>query len=284
MKRKGELPMEQELVKIVRIVSGLSLLYHYPPSHSLVDDWRTAYEWFLRDFAFVRAGASPAYSNCAVEALHAYDRDFPKDDFEQKIWLDFLSTGGFAPNGKGANTRNNPLLPNKESFSISRLVSSLVEYEFNIVRWASSLISSDNAKTAWLELNKIRGIGPKIAAMYLRDVVCLLDLDEGKITDQLYLQPIDIWTRRGAQSLAESMPRFPKTDWDCAEVLVEASRLAGVKATRTNIGLWLLGSQLAGNAEKFRILLANVEDLRNYLAQQIDWHQNRVKVLETVLG
>ena len=283
--------MEQELKKVVQIVNRLSLLYWQPSGfqsqeqvRSLAGDWRQAFNWFLSSYAFERQGRSPHYSTAAVKAVELYDGEFPTQDFEEKIWQNFLSSGRFSTDAVGANKKNNPLCPSKNEFdSASRLVTSLENYDFNIVKWASSLAKSGDIEIAWNKLDKIRGIGKKIASLFLRDIVYAFEIDEDKVGKKVYLQPIDIWTERGAKALAHFISKNPKSYWEFAEVLVEVSEYASVHSTLTNSGLWIFGAQLVRNPTQFHDLLLSAEELHNFLTGQIHWHRNRAKILETVL-
>lgn len=285
--------MEQELEKIVQIVNRLSLLYWQPSGfqtqkyiRSLEEDWRRAFNWFLSSYAFERQGRSPHYSIAAVKAVELYLGEQPNQNFEQEVWENFLSSGGFSVGGKrGPNKKNNPLSPSQNEIdSASRLITSLTDHNFNIVTWASSLAKSGNIETAWNKLVKIRGIGKKIASLFLRDVVYAFEVDEDKIGKKVYVQPIDIWTERGAEALAQFVSRTPKTYWDFAEVLVEVSERATVRSTLTNVGLWIFGAQLVRNPVQFHNLLLNAEDLHDFLFHQVQWHQNQATILETVLN
>jgi len=282
---------EQELKEVVQILNRLSLLYWQPQGfqsqeyiRSLVGHWREAFKWFLSSYAFERQGRSPHYSIAAVKAVNKYEAALPYPDFEEKVWKDFLISGRFADDGRGANKKNNPLAPAGGAInSASLLVTSLEDYDFNIVKWASSLVKSGEIETVWNKLVQIRGIGSKIASLFLRDVVYAFEIDEDKIEKKVYLQPIDVWTERGARALAQYISETPKLYWEFAEVLVEVSERVNVRSTLTNVGLWTFGAQLVRNPARFHDLLLNVEELHSFLSKQIDWHRERAKLLEIVL-
>jgi hypothetical protein len=281
-----------ELERIVQTVNRLAWFFWHPLGfrdrneiHSMVEDWRAAFQWFLSSFAFERQGRSPYYSDFAVEAVELYDGEIPGQDFEEKLWDNFLKRGGFPADGEGANKKNNPLAPSDNGYSsASRLVSSLEDFNFNVVQWALSLAQSGDVKRAWNKLVAIRGIGDKIASLYLRDIVDAFEIDEDIVGNKVYLQPIDAWTRRGAKALAEFMSVAPKSDWDLAEVLIEVSERASVRSTYTNTGLWFLGAQLVRDKERFHDLLLSVDDLHDFLRDEMYRHRKRAEILETVLS
>jgi hypothetical protein len=139
-------------------------------------------------------------------------------------------------------------------------------------------------EVVWKRLVEIRGIGPKIASLYLRDIFDAFEIDESRVGNKAYLQPIDIWTRRGAKILAEMFPMTsPKSDWDYAQVLVEISEQAGVRSSLTNTGLWILGAQLAGSPDRFQKALSSIDSLRSLLLSRAQSHRRGAEVLATLL-
>jgi len=285
--------MNQDLKKIVQQVNRLSWLYWQPLGfqdqkqiRSLTEDWRHAFIWFLRSFAFERQGRSPHYSDIALKAVRSYKEEQPyHENFEQKIWQNFLSRGRFPDDGKGANTKNNPLSPSKDEIcSASALIASLEDYDFNIVKWASLLVASGDVETVWDNLVKIRGIGKKIASFFLRDIVYAFEINEEIIRQKIYLQPIDIWTKRGAEVFAKFISKTPYSYWDYAEIIIEVSEHARVSSTLTNTGLWILGSQLVRDGKQFQEVLLKYDNLLDFLYNQIHFHQNQGKTLEKVLN
>lgn len=285
--------MNRELQIIVKTINRLSLIYWHPSSgfqdkeriRLLMGDWRKAFRWFLTSYAFERQGRSPHYSSIAAKALQLYDREIPGQDFETNMWLNFLRSGDFPANGKGTNKDRNPLQPSDNTHdSATQLIISLEEYDFNIVQWACSLTGSGDIRTPWNRLVQIRGIGRKIASLFLRDIVDAFEIEENRIEKPEYLQPIDIWTERGAKALAQLEAKTPKSYWEFAELLVEVSSRAKVRSTLTNTGLWLLGSQLVGDPVRLHDLLLNGDNLCGFLAEEIDRLQNRAKILKSALS
>jgi len=277
------------LEDIIRTVNQLGQRYYWDPQgfqdrdhiRELVGDWRRALKAFLSSYAFERSGRSPYYSGAALKAVDQYEQDVPGKDFEIALWQsfrDFLA-------GRKVNAKNNPLRPAGNGHnSLSRLIVTLEDFDYNLVHWSSALASKGDIEVSWKRLVEIRGVGPKIASLYLRDIVDAFEIDESCVGNKAYLQPIDIWTRRGAKILAEMfLITSPKSDWDYAQVLVKVSERAGVRSSLTNTGLWILGAQLAGNSDGFREALSSIDNLRNLLLSRAQWHRRGAKVLETLL-
>jgi hypothetical protein len=277
------------LEDIIRTVNQLGRRYYWAPSgfqdkddiRGLIGDWRRALKAFLSSYAFERSGRSPYYSGAALKAVDQYERDVPGKDFEFVLWQSFLEFLA----GKKVNAKNNPLLPAGNRYnSVSRLIATLEDFDYNLVRWSSALASKGDIEVAWKCLVEIRGIGPKIASLYLRDIVDAFEIDESRVGNKAYLQPIDVWTRRGAKILAEIfLMTSPKSDWDYAQVLVEVSERAGVRSSLTNTGLWILGAQLTGNLNRFHEALSSIDNLQNLLLSRARWHRGVAEVLETLL-
>ena len=130
----------------------------------------------------------------------------------------------------------------------------------------------------------MRGIGPKITSFFLRDVVAAFEMDESTLEPARYLQPIDRWTRRGAEALAVLLGRrTPKSDGDCAGVIVESSQTIGISPSLVNTGLWIFGARFAQTEDTFRKALSNDDALREFLEQQRESLQKRVRFFNGVL-
>jgi hypothetical protein len=84
------------------------------------------------------------------------------------------------------------------------------------------------------EIMNIRGIGPKIASFFLRDVAIryAINLDENRDL----LQPVDRWILRFAQKLDGELPRSAVSHW----MVSNASR-----PELANAGMWYFGARIA---------------------------------------
>lgn len=286
--------MKPQQVAIVQVVGHLAEeLFWQPPPMGFNDktkiresamDWRESFSMFLSGYAFEHQGRSPHFAKNAVAALMAYPGKFPSNDFEERMWETFCRM--YPTNGKGVNRYNNPLYkaPQGTLYTATGFVGSLGAYDHNLTKWASSLAREGRIKHAWDQLVRIRGVGHKIASLFLRDIVYAFGVDENSVGDKKYLQPIDRWTKRAAESLAVSIPTSPKSYWEYAQVLVDVSEQAGVPCALTNSGLWTLGSQLVQDEEKYRILLQDIERLRSFLNERAQLHEFRAVAMRTAIG
>jgi len=160
-------------------------------------------------------------------------------------------------------------------------------YEANntsVTGWALNLIENDNLQNAFKSLKKIRGVGDKISSFYLRDMYILSGYNNINIQNRHLLQPIDIWTRRAAQILSRD---HHATDRNYAEVLITLEDEFGMVTGASNIGFWVLGSQIAEDEKTFTNFVQCIKDrnrnrLRTLLNNKITEQRKWLKFLETI--
>jgi len=87
----------------------------------------------------------------------------------------------------------------------------------------------------------VNGVGPKIASLFLRDVVLRRGSYSG--ADRELLQPVDIWVQRAAASLwfGGVVPSF---DVVARRIVTECAN-DGVNPELVNAGMWYFGAQVA---------------------------------------
>ncbi len=103
-----------------------------------------------------------------------------------------------------------------------------------------AIVKSGRVEPIYQKITEIRGIGPKVGALVLRDMVALYDL-EGRIdpADYHYLQPVDTWIRRIGPLLTDEID--DKTaDWVIAGKLSKLCRRHRVSGVRFNQGVQYL--------------------------------------------
>ena len=129
----------------------------------------------------------------------------------------------------------------------------------SIAQWiGDAVVRTGRLEAEFERIVDIRGVGPKFASVFLRDVVFVLDVEDTIApVDRLYLQPIDKWIRMSAPLIldsdqqhsaagSEDTPRAGnegRPDWVLAGKLAKYARLAGVQGTRLNMGASWLGSR-----------------------------------------
>jgi len=119
----------------------------------------------------------------------------------------------------------------------------LVSQHQNLHKWAKSLLAAGRAEDLYLELLSIEGFGEKIAALIVRDLAWLYDLEEAvPIRDRLYLQPVDIWIERIFYALWPEFSQKPPK-WIIAKKIAEACARWSLSGVQFNQGAWWFGSQ-----------------------------------------
>jgi endonuclease III len=136
---------------------------------------------------------------------------------------------------------------------IFRFVSRLPEE--NLARYSVAAIELGDIKKLYKDLMDITSIGPKIASLYLRDLVDVYDL-ESKIApgDLVLLQPVDVWVRKVARKTG--IINDGVSDEEIKKSILRVCQEAGVSALRFNQGVWYLGK----NA--FDIVIENLDNIQ----------------------
>ena len=113
----------------------------------------------------------------------------------------------------------------------------------NIAAWiVKGIQHTCRVEPQFLRMVDVRGIGPKITSLFLRDVVLLFGLEERlEHSDRLYVQPIDKWMRAIAPFVIEEPNAENLADWILAGKLSKYARKAGVSGIRFNMGTTWFG-------------------------------------------
>lgn len=277
--------------RIGRVLGAFGEFYWHPASglqsreafRRALGDWREALALFLEHYAFERAGRSPRYPQAAVEAVRAYPYRTPRADLEAFLWHRFRLR--IAP--QPPNERVNPLTPSGGGgipTSVAALVLELAPVGHNLVGWAKRGLEEGRARALTKALRGVRGIGAKIAAFFLRDVADAFMIEVSDLEGAVCLQPIDRWTRRGAEALAPLLGSpAPGSDEDYARVLIETGRRAGVRPTLVNTGVWVLGALCVRSEEGMKKVLKDGKALRNALTRWREAHRAWLGLLEGAL-
>jgi len=208
------------------------------PSHQR-DIWDSL-GTFLYGYAFERQGARPDYAPATRDALLEYKSahnaclshqaiEGVYDIFRSKL------------HGSKLNKNNNPLNPDG---SIIRWVveQDLANKGLTLTTYLQGKIKDNNLNNAFNTLTSIRGIGPKIASLYLRDLVVSMDIDVSHVCDRYLLQPIDVWVWRLVPRLSR---KDDPTDFEIAHWIVDQSKDTGVNPEQVSMGIWFFSATIA---------------------------------------
>jgi hypothetical protein len=113
----------------------------------------------------------------------------------------------------------------------------------SIASWvAESVISSGRIENVFMRLVEIKGVGPKISSLLLRDMLFLHHLeDQLDFSDRIYVQPIDKWIRGIAPFVVPDLAEDHAPDWILAGKVAKHTRKAGVSGIRFNMGATFFG-------------------------------------------
>lgn len=119
----------------------------------------------------------------------------------------------------------------------------------NITSYSVQMITNGKVKELFDKLNEIKQIGPKLAGLYIRDIVFLYDLEKYlSIQQKLCCQPIDTWVKQVSLKLGIINKNDKKTDL-IATKIIEKCQQNGISPLLFNAGAWYIG------ARSFELLL-----------------------------
>jgi hypothetical protein len=104
--------------------------------------------------------------------------------------------------------------------------------------------STGRIEPTFMRIVDVRGVGPKLTSLFLRDAVELLQLESQiEFQDRLFLQPIDKWIRLAAPFLVNEITTKATADWVLAGKLSKTIRRAGLSGIRVNMGASYFGAR-----------------------------------------
>lgn len=123
----------------------------------------------------------------------------------------------------------------------------------SIAEWVvNGIRQTGRIEPQFLRMVDVRGIGPKISSLFLRDVVVIFGMEDSiDHVDRLYVQPIDKWMRAIAPYVIDEPNADDLADWILAGKLSKYARRAGVSGTRFNMGVTWFGMREVRAPELF---------------------------------
>src|ERR1700674_2740923 len=128
-------------------------------------DWQGALAIFYAHYAFERAGAPRSWGPLARSIVEGYPREGHLAKLPSLAW------GQFSSQVEKPNHKNNPLATGAPKMPATAVVRELRKDRHNIISWPARMAARGEASSASAQLRRLQGIGPKIAAFFLRDVV-----------------------------------------------------------------------------------------------------------------
>lgn len=130
----------------------------------------------------------------------------------------------------------------------------------SIAQWVvKGVQQTSRIEPQFLRMVDVRGIGPKISSLFLRDIVVFFGLEELiDPVDRLYVQPIDKWMRAIAPYVIDEPNADDLADWILAGKLSKYARRAGVSGTLFNMGVTWFGMREVRAPEFFDSAVRNL--------------------------
>lgn len=214
---------------------------------------RRALALFTGQYAYERQGRARSYPHAAyfaVENAQALDA--------AEIWCTFLGE----LEGARPNTKLNPLYhTGAQCNCVCCAFAADGGGVVDLIAATRSELAAGLVRHAFERLDRIRGIGPKIASFFLRDVAVRFEIEP--LQDRELLQPIDVWVRRYVtrRTNAAVPDDFMAAQWICANSAAPEA---------ANQGLWYFASQIASSEVKLRRALADDAYARVLIERYVD--------------
>lgn len=203
---------------------------------------------FIQNYAYERQGAAAAYpivAEMVIEKLFHGRMRLVTINHVKEAWKTCKQIARKEFNDLELNESHNPM--NSDKGVLAVMATKRIS---NISLHTKDLIKGDETRKAHSLIKSTRGIGPKIASFYLRDIAYLGNLRERKIKDQYYLQPIDTWLEQSLTIIFGD--EVPTELTQKQKIIVELCEQADCSPIAFNQGAWVLGSQIAGDFNTFQ--------------------------------
>ena len=243
-----------------------------------------ALQFFLEHFAYERDVKVEAYPVIAKQTIEeVFNRKLETVNCEQaiKAWEIYRNIA----DSKGINTNLNPM--NKDKGVLTVMTEQSVP---NIANHVKTLLGQKETKKAYDFIDRIRGIGTKIASFYLRDIVYLAPgLEENQIgEDQFYLQPLDIRLIQALSIIKGERIKINlknnKERQDAQKMIVDLCKEAGCSPIEFNQGAWFAGSQIArGDFNKFKKIALGEAESKEIVKDYVKKQRHYISEIEKAL-
>lgn len=233
---------------------------------------------FFKYYAYSRQGAASAYPKIAEKALqNRFMRSVKSITIAdaEEVWKNYQEIARNEYNNLGVNKKLNPIRSDK-----GILTKMTKKNIINLASHVRSLIQNNQTKEAHDLVDDIRGVGTKIASLYLRDIAYLGRIPENTIKDSYYLQPVDTWINQAISIIfGQGKPKVLRKK---QEMIVELCETANVSPIAFSQGAWVLGSQVAGDYLTFKHL-ARGQNGKAIIKKHIDEKKRYVSDAERCL-
>jgi hypothetical protein len=117
---------------------------------------------------------------------------------------------------------------------------------------AAGVHETARIESQFLRMVDIRGVGPKVSSLFMRDMVYIFNLEEQlDHVDRLYVQPMDKWIRLIAPYIIDEVEPGEAADWVLAGKIAKYTRHGGISGIAFNMGANYFGAREVRDAESF---------------------------------
>ncbi|MBS1723053.1 MAG: hypothetical protein JSS66_08900 [Armatimonadetes bacterium] len=223
---------------------------------------------FFGHYAFARRGKDR--DDLAGNALDAMKKMVSEKPFEEVLdmadgtlmWQAFESV--CKASGKKANEQQNRG-PVQGMLELAQEIHRL-DPELSLATWVTDGIEdTGHLEAQHLRIVDIRGVGPKSASTFIRDMVWLYDVEELLVpTDRVFVQPVDRWLRMMTPYVVPEEGLADPADWIVAGKISKYTRRAGLSGICFNMGTTYFGQKVVGDPSRFE------SAIRDLLVQEVD--------------
>jgi hypothetical protein len=213
-------------------------------------------------YAFARRGRDRFdLSETAIAALEATASE---DSFGQFLSLENARSlwNAFERESRSRNRKPMEQLNSGVIAGMAELAQEIYAHDGtgSIAAWVVQEVRrSGKVEPLFLRMVDVRGIGPKITSLFLRDVAYLFGLEEEiEHSDRLYVQPIDKWIRFMAPYVINEPNAEDLADWILAGKLAKYARRAEVSGIKFNMGTSWFGMREVRAPEFFESAVRQV--------------------------
>lgn len=264
---------EKSLRKKINFFEGIAVLFKAQFMDPLwkryeLENPKEALSLFLEGYAFSRNVRNLSYPHVAKSVLDKKtELPFPKE-----FWKKFKEELG----SEKPNEKLNPLCHTDKGCKCALCVLRQEGYESkpNIVTVSRQLLENGEVQKTYKVIKRIRGIGPKITSLFLRDVADWFHV-QVENSNRYLLQPIDAWVRRTVEVLSPNDGK--RRDKDIGTWICEESRKFNANPEKVNQGIWYFGSQIAYSKFRLKKTLADEKYAYQLLCNYMDTLQGVAK-------
>ncbi len=210
--------------------------------------WRKALEFFFSKVFYQgrRDKVSDKFKGIAdrvIEEVIGKDPDSPNDSEIASIKHELEKEDKRKYNGKIIISKQLPKEGDRKMVIATLEFCKRIPYH-NIVSFSIDSINHINKGSLVSNYNElqeeIHQIGPKVAALYLRDLIQVFSLEESlQQEDLICLQPIDTWVKKIIKSFDPAI----ESDRELRQWIIDNSKGLGKSSLKVNQGIWALGAR-----------------------------------------